>query len=136
MSMASVETRLINLTPHHLVVIDADHFVLAPSGQVARVDQHAVDDTLLHVPGAVLPLATVRYGTVSALPSPQPGVLFVVSRAVAAEAARPDLVFPDLEIRDEQGRIVGCRRLARFAMGDSGKDKTNLSHRCAQPHQP
>jgi hypothetical protein len=30
--------------------------------------------------------------------------------------ARPDLVFPDLEVRDEQHRVIGCQQLARFAM--------------------
>ena len=110
------ETRLVNLMPHDLVVIDDGRFVLPPSGQVTRVDQHVVDETLIRVPGAALPLATVQYGAVSALPPPQPGVLLVVSRAVAAEVPRPDLVFPDLEIRDEDRRVIGCRRLARFAV--------------------
>jgi hypothetical protein len=109
-------THLVNLTPHNLVVMNGKYFVLTPSGQIARVDQHTVDNTLLSVPGAVLPLATMRYGTVSALPAQQPGVLLVVSRTVAAEATRPDLVFPDLEIRDEHHRIIGCQRLARFAL--------------------
>lgn len=114
--MSTTETRLVNLTPHDLVIMNGVRFVLATSGQIARMEQHVVDDTLLRVPGAMLPLATVRYGTASALPAQQPGVLLVVSRAVAAEVARPDLVFPDLEIRDEQHRIVGCQRLARFAV--------------------
>jgi hypothetical protein len=106
---------LVNLMPHDLVVIYEVHrFVLPPSGQVARVDQHLVEDTLLSVPGAALPLATVRYGTVTDLPAPRPDVLLVVSRAVAAEVARPDLIFPDLEIRDEHQRVIGCQRLARF----------------------
>jgi hypothetical protein len=109
-------TQLVNLMPHDLVVINGGRYVLAPSGQVARVDQHIVDDTLLNVPGAVLPLATVRYGSVPGLPAQRPDVLLVVSRAVAAEVARPDLVFPDLEIRDEHRRIIGCPRLARFAV--------------------
>jgi hypothetical protein len=117
--MTGPETRLINLTPHDLVVMNGTSFVLAPSGQVARMEQHVIDQMLLPVPGAVLPLAMVQYSAVSALPAPRPGVLLVVSRAVAAEVSRPDLVFPDLEIRDENHRIVGCRRLARFVM-DSG----------------
>jgi hypothetical protein len=109
-------THLVNLMPHDLVLIDGVHrFVLAQSGQVARVDQHVVEETLLNVPGGVLPLATVRYGTVSGLPAQRPDVLLVVSRAVAAEVARTDLVFPDLEIRDEHHRVIGCQRLARFA---------------------
>ncbi|MGH3926685.1 MAG: hypothetical protein ACRDTT_28125 [Pseudonocardiaceae bacterium] len=117
--LAKPETRLVNLLPHDLVVLNGASFVLASSGHVARMEQHVVDDVLLHVPGAVLPLATVQYGAVSALQAPQPGVLLVVSRAVAAEVPRVDLVFPDLEIRDENRRIVGCQRLARFTVGDS-----------------
>jgi hypothetical protein len=119
--MTGPQTRLVNLLPHDLVVMNGASFVLASSGHVARVEQHVIDDMLLHLPGAVLPLATVQYGAVSALPPQQPGVLFVVSRTVAAEVSRPDLVFPDLEIRDENCRIVGCRRLARFAVGDNGR---------------
>ncbi|PZS26361.1 MAG: hypothetical protein DLM61_18520 [Pseudonocardiales bacterium] len=114
--MTEAETRLVNLMPHDLVVLNNGRFVLAQSGHVARMDQHVVDDILLRVPGAVLPLASVRYGTVSALPAQRPGVLLVVSRALAAEVARPDLVFPDLEIRDDHHRVVGCQRLARFAV--------------------
>jgi hypothetical protein len=37
-------------------------------------------------------------------------------RAVAVEVARIDPVFPDLEIRNENLRIVGCQRLVRFAV--------------------
>lgn len=109
-------THLVNLMPHDLVLIDGVHrFVLAPSGQVARVEQHVVENQLLTVPGAALPLATVQYGTVTGLPAQRPDVVLVVSRAVAAKVARPDLIFPDLEIRDEHHRVIGCQRLARFA---------------------
>lgn len=121
--MTGPETRLVNLMPHDLVVLNGASFVLARSGHIARVEQQVIHDMLLRVPGAVLPLATVQYGAVSALPAPQPGVLLVVSRTVAAEVSRPDLVFPDLEIRDENRRIVGCQRLARFSVGDNDKSK-------------
>jgi hypothetical protein len=109
-------SQLVNLVPHDLVIMNGDRFVLTQSGQIARVDQHVVDETLVNVGGALLTLATVRYGTVTALPEPRPGVLLVVSRAVATEVARADLVFPDLEIRDEHHRVIGCQRLARFAL--------------------
>jgi hypothetical protein len=102
--------------PHDLVVLNGDRFTLAPSGPVPRIDQHVVDETVLHGAGVVLPLARVRYGSVSALSEPRQSVLLVISRTVAAEVGRPDLVFPDLEMRDTQHRIIGCQRLARFAL--------------------
>jgi hypothetical protein len=46
-------THLINLMAHDLVVISGvQRFVLPRSGQVARVEQHVVEDTLLSVVGA------------------------------------------------------------------------------------
>lgn len=51
--MIGRETQLVNLTPHDLVIMNGVSFVLASSGPVARVEQHVVDDMLLHVPGAV-----------------------------------------------------------------------------------
>jgi hypothetical protein len=47
------ETRLVNLLPHDLVVINGTSFVLATSGHVARMEQHVIDDMMLPVPGAM-----------------------------------------------------------------------------------
>jgi len=46
------------------------------------------------------------------LPDPPEGVYYIVSLAVAQAARRPDLLVPDDMVRDEQGRILGCRRFA------------------------
>lgn len=35
-------------------------------------------------------------------------------RVLARETPRADLLFPDEEVRDRDGHIIGCRRLARF----------------------
>ena len=52
------------------------------------------------------PLGRGAHAAQSALPG----------RAVAAEVARLDPVFPDLKIRSENLRTVGCQRLVRFAV--------------------
>jgi hypothetical protein len=40
--------------------------------------------------------------------------LYIVSRVVAEAARdRDDLVVPDNVIRDDQGRVIACRALAR-----------------------
>lgn len=51
-----------------------------------------------------------------ALPDPVPGTVHIVARVVAAQAPeRDDLVWPDDLIRDDQGRVVGCRALGAAA---------------------
>jgi hypothetical protein len=103
-----------NLTPHRLVVVDAAGaalLTLPPCPAPPRVDQEVVDEVVL--PTGVM-VRGIRYGPVSGLPDPTPGVVLVVSRVVAREVERADLVFPDGEVRDAEGRIIGCRRLARF----------------------
>jgi hypothetical protein len=39
---------------------------------------------------------------------------------LAAAVDRDDLYFPLEEVRDEEGRIIGCRALGRFSHGDRG----------------
>ena len=50
------------------------------------------------------------------LPEPESGVLFVVSRVTAMQyPKRRDFIFPFQEVRDETGRIIGCRGFGSFA---------------------
>ncbi len=110
-----------NLTPHDI------HLYL-PDGTVLTVPREDVE-------APRVPLATRQVGEASApspaggtcqvpvrhsapagppvpLPDPEPGVLYIVSRATAEAAPqRPDLLYPDDAVRDERGRIVGCRAL-------------------------
>ena len=46
------------------------------------------------------------------LPSPQPDTIYIVSRLVAEATRREDLYIVDDAVRDENGRIIGCRALA------------------------
>lgn len=50
------------------------------------------------------------------LPEPESGVFFVVSRVTAMQYPnRQDFIFPFQEVRDETGRIIGCRGFGSFA---------------------
>jgi len=113
---ADSAVRLINLTPHEIVVFDSsDNVVLRipPSGQIARVATHE------KVVGSVngVPLVTTEYGAVEGLPDPQPGTIFIVSLLVlqAMAGKRKDIVAPNTAptplgaVRDAQGRIIGVR---------------------------
>ena len=63
-----------------------------------------------------IPIGRAAWGQVVGLPVPEPGVFHVVSVIVAeaaVDAGRTidDLLVPGDQVRDERGRIVGCRGL-------------------------
>ena len=120
---------IINLTPHAIHLVGHDGTVVAeiPSSvgeegfelprvsletrEVGSVDATLPDGSFLRVP-----LRWNRGGKVTGLPAPEPGVTFVVSRAVCEAAPeRADLVYPDDTVRDERGRIIGCRAFGSAA---------------------
>ena len=108
---------LINLTPHPLTIVGADGEILlnrAPDGPMARCAEDRAEVGTVDLPGgAQVPLRVVGFGVVTGLPTPRDGVLYVVSRATAEAAGRDDVVYPDEQVRDADGRIIGCRALAR-----------------------
>ncbi|MBY6274192.1 MAG: hypothetical protein CW346_18740 [Bacillaceae bacterium] len=103
-----------NLTPHEVVVMDrAGETVICrfpPSGTVARcTSQREVIGSINNIP-----INRTTFGAVSGLPDPEPGVYYIVSALVAqALPEREDLLIPDDTVRDEAGRIIGCRAFAR-----------------------
>ena len=110
--------RLVNLTPHPVVLRPGAEATLPPSGQVARIIPAETREIgRLPVHGAWIPVvAEAGERRVEGLPAPEEGALFVVSRAVAeAVRDRDDLVVPDDLIRDPGGAIVAAGRLATVA---------------------
>jgi len=110
---------LINLTPHDLTVYLADGTTLTipPSGVVARVSQDYTPLGTLNLGNAQVPLVATTYGAIQGLPDPVDGVFYITSALVAQAAwsqGRKDVLAPDTgagAVRDDQGRIVGVRRL-------------------------
>ena len=107
--------KIVNLTPHALNFIGADgETVLAvPSSGVARAKQARVAIGCVETDGAALPVCRTTYGEVEGLPEPEEGTVYVVS-ALTAQAVpeRADVYITDNPVRDEAGRIIGCRGLA------------------------
>jgi hypothetical protein len=115
--------RLVNLTPHPVVVAGPGGRVELPSAGVARVVDHERASTRL----GGMDVVEVQFGDVQGLPDPAPGVLLVVSRVVAlALPGRSDLLFPYGELRDAAGRIEAVRALARVARDPGGSDDFGL----------
>lgn len=113
------DTQLVNLTPHGIAVVrdDDDKIVGAwpVSGTVARLSEAVTDGPSLVTQQGLIPTDLVAYDeTVTGLPAPSDGTVFIVSRVLAAQVQRSDLYFPSREVRDEDGQITGCRALGQF----------------------
>lgn len=105
-------TKVVNLTPHDINIIGNDGQVLQTfpaSGDLARcqVSREQVGE----VNG--IPVNRTVFGAVTGLPEQQEGVVYIVSALVAQATKRDDVLIPDDAVRDEQGRIIGCRAFAR-----------------------
>ena len=109
--------RIANLTPHEVKIVDGGNNVVAvfPSDGVARASQH---DVLVDEINSI-PVVKTEFGEVLGLPEPAEDTVFIVSRitveaACAQGLSTDDLLITSGAVRDDQGRIVGCRALARL----------------------
>ena len=89
--------KIVNLTPHPITVLEGPFTGTHPSAGLARVDW-------------------LPDGPVTGLPEPAPDTRYVVSVLVAeallVKGSRiDDILVPGEQVRDEQGRIIGCQRL-------------------------
>jgi hypothetical protein len=121
----------INLTPHavNVLALDGSFLTFPPSGDVARVEEFVTSTERLilmdeqeHYDDQGMPWwpqiikVTKRYGPVTGLPKPTPGVTYLVSSIVRdALPDRQDLLTPDTGpnsvIRNDQGQILGVKRV-------------------------
>ena len=105
-------TAIVNLTPHAIRIIGETQITIPPSGIVARcfVRREKVGEV-----GSV-PVNRTVFGDIEGLPDPRSNTYYIVS-AIVAQACpdRHDLLIPDDTVRDDQGRIIGCRALATVA---------------------
>ena len=108
---------LVNLTPHplRLVFDSGETHEVPPANEPARVvDRRGARELVDTDAGRVEVSDVASGGEVVGLPPASEGVLLVVSRVTASAVRRADLVFPLDEVRDDEGRVVGCRALGRF----------------------
>lgn len=129
-------TKLVNLTPHDVNIVAPDGSVIltiAPSGTVARCATSREVVGSIQVDGVDIPVTQTTFGAVEGLRGaddpnyacPWCGYygcgstcdaapVYIVSSLVAQAArGRSDLLVPDDTVRDADGRIIGCRSLAR-----------------------
>lgn len=114
-----------NLTPHAVTIFPeaGTPFSWAPGSSDARIDRQTASEELptLRVCGQEIPVTRVRHGRIQPSPPMIPEVGYIVPRALAEAARRPDFFFPHGELRSESGTIVGYRGLGCF---ESVTDRT------------
>lgn len=104
---------IVNLTPHAINFVKEGGEIVRtvePSGIIARLTTEnvkigEVDD---------IPVTDIRYGEIEGLPDPKEGVIYVVSSLVAQRCVREDVFIPNDSVRDDKGRIIGCKSLGRI----------------------
>jgi len=109
-----------NMTPHGVNLVREDGKVIAtfPSEGVVRLSQTTERVSTLSVDTAEgeveIPLTKTGFGGVEQLPPEEPGIIYIVSSLVCQAAPhRGDFFIPDQTVRDDKGRIIGCRSLSR-----------------------
>lgn len=110
-----------NLTAHPVVLLGEHDSILLPGcSSPPRICDEIVRSSSVTVDRLDIPVRDITAGKVSGLPEPLDGVLFIVPRIVAATRPdRLDLVVPYEDVRDHDGRVIGCRAFARL-VGDGG----------------
>lgn len=104
---------IINLTPHDITFIggNGDKRIIARSGKLARVAAKTV--TVGSIDG--IPVTATEFGEVEGLPEPAENTIYIVSSLVAQRVPeRTDVYIPSESVRDENGRIIGCKSLGKI----------------------
>nr|DAV47590.1 MAG TPA: hypothetical protein [Caudoviricetes sp.] len=111
-------TQLVNLTPHTITLVDQNNqpVLTVDSSAVARVSAQTTTVGTYSVNGIEIPRTHTVYGEVEGLPAPTPGTVYIVSGMIVSALAsqgirRDDVVVPGMQVRDDQGRVIGCRSL-------------------------
>lgn len=110
--------KLVNLTPHAITLMDDDTNVISviePSGDVARVSVRTERTETLAFNDMEISTSKSVYGEVEGLPEAEDGVVYIVSSLVAQRVPeREDVFIPNESVRDDKGRIIGCKSLGHI----------------------
>lgn len=107
--------KLINLTPHEIVVYREEKIFLSiPSSGFVRANE--VSKLAGNING--IPVKSVSYGAVQGMPEPVEGTIYVVSQITAAALKQQnrteDIYIVTDAVRDEENKIIGCRSFAQI----------------------
>ena len=107
--------RFVNLCENDITIIDqtGKRITLPATQNVARLTTPMPEYS--NIPGCPFPVVTDEIrGTISGLPDPEPGVVYITSYLVMQAALRPDVWCPATgnhhgAVKDEKRRVVAVR---------------------------
>ena len=108
--------KVINCTPHDVNLVTTKGNITFPkSGIIPRLTESQKKINSVNSNGIEIDIMEKSFLKPEGLPEPQENTIFIVSALVAGACKnRDDLVVPNDTVRDDQGRIIGCRSLARI----------------------
>lgn len=118
-----------NFTPHDIHVVGEDGKVIAtfPSEGLIRLSQTTEQIGSVVVEGVEIPLTSTNFGEAQGLPEKREDTIYIVSSLVCqAYPDRRDFYIPDQLVRDEQGRIIGCKSLSQNPFTSHGFGRRQL----------
>ena len=115
---------IINCTPHSIIMLSSNNVTFNSSTRHYDIDGEAVV-VKTYEPSGILPrckqeeelignitghlIFRMSFGEVENLPEPKPDTYYIVSALVAqACPERDDLLIPAHQVRDNEGKIIGC----------------------------
>lgn len=104
--------RVKNLTPHDVRILAEDGStvtVYPPAGPPVRLRTEVLTTV---DSGGGFPMHAVQYLEAQDAPEQDEDTVYIVSLPTALAVRRDDFLVPYDEVRDEQGRIIGCLSLA------------------------
>ncbi len=104
--------RIVNMTPHPIIILDEEDQEIARFESVGQIRLAVETVPAAEIDG--IKTSVTKFGDPVGLPNFEEGTYYIVSQLVkSALPDRDDLLVPADVVRDETGRIVGCRSLGR-----------------------
>lgn len=113
---------IINLTPHYVNLVDPKTreiihtFPTCNTAPRCRQSTEIEETVVIKGTDKTITLTRTEYGEASELPDPQPYRIYIVSDIIAKkyQKTRDDLRIINGQIRDDHGKVIGCRSLGRI----------------------
>ena len=102
---------ILNYTPHTVNIVNSGGEKIQDFPPMGEARCRQTTKVIGNITG--IPITSATFGEVEGLPKEVEGTYYIVSRLIRqALPNRKDLLVPNELVRDEKGKIIGCKSLA------------------------